>query len=113
MGTLVRDDGLHRRRFADDATRGSDTVFLQITNQSAYPEAPDFLVIAQCVVQRRIQAAGIECGDELRRLIESAADEPLHVGRTPGEQLAVLFDGDERIRIPCLSVHRHHVRMSR
>ena len=112
MCALVGNDGLHRGGFAHDTARRADMILLQVANQSAHADAADLLVVAQRIVQRRIEAIVVQRGDEFRRFRQGDADESLHVRGTAGIQFAVVLDGVKRVRVPILAIHRHHVGVS-
>ena len=62
---LVGDDGLHRGGLAHDAAGRADAVLLEVADQSAHADAAHFLVVAQRIMERRIEPPGIERFEEL------------------------------------------------
>ena len=69
--------------------RRTDAALLQVANQSAHADAAHFLVVAQRIMQRRIEPTSVQRRDELRRLGQRDADESLHVGGAARIELAV------------------------
>jgi hypothetical protein len=110
---LVGDDGLHGGGLADHAPGRFDAVLLQIANQAAHPDATHFLVIAQRIVNRVLETAGIQGVREPGGLRKRDGNEALHVRGAARIELAVALDGGEGIRIPALPVDGHYVRVAR
>lgn len=107
--TLVRNNGAHRRGFANDATGGLNAARLEITQQTAHADAADLFIIRQ----RKMKAGVALRRHERGHIRERHGNEALHVGGAAPVQAAVTDLRIKRVRIPRLPIDGHHIGMPR
>ena len=106
---LVGGHHLHEGRLADDRQARGDRRGLQHVDQPPHPDAADFLVVAEGEMDGRGERPA-------HRVVghgEAAGDEALHVGAAAAVKAPRVAAQGEGIAAPRLTLHRHHVGMSR
>ena len=109
MCALVRNDGLHHGRLADDTAGGFQSLLGQVLDQSAHADAADFLVVRQRQVQRRI---GIGC-QVFGHHDQCRGDVAFHVGHASPIELVTDYGGLEGVGVPGLALDGHDVGVTR
>src|SRR5437667_10153241 len=105
VAALMRAGDGHACRLADDDEARPCRTARKNLDQMRRTETADLLVEGKREMERALQRARIELGDERQR----DGDEALHVRSAAAVELALAFDEGERIGIPRLTDDRHDV----
>ena len=99
---------LHVRGLPDNHRRRFDRTVAKRVDEAAHADAADFLIMGKSEVQGRHD---VSC-QEFRRQRQAHADEALHIAGSAAIEASVVLDHLKRIRVPVLSIHRNHVRVT-
>src|ERR1700744_2282607 len=106
---LVRNDRPHAGRFADDAAIGPHATLLEFGNHRGRADAANLLVVRKREMHGLVEPRRERFG----QAGQHDTDITLHIATAASEQLAVAYDGLERVGVPLLAVDRHHIGMPR
>ena len=106
---FVRDHHLHAGGLAHDAASGLEALGLHVGDHAAHTDAAHLFVVAEGQMDRPLELALEQLGHHH----QAGGAKTLHVGHAPAKHL-VAHDLDlERVGVPGLAVHRHHIGVAR